>query len=88
AADFLEIPSLLLLTTEEVIDLVTRLLDKASVLSGNHHFRECSFLSLNSHSRVGHQVGNWFALFNQRTTNLLIRHFYVYFLGDFSIFSI
>ncbi|XP_057725297.1 uncharacterized protein LOC130940989 [Arachis stenosperma] len=38
AADFLEIPSLLLLTTEEVTDLVTRPLDKASVLSGKLSF--------------------------------------------------
>ncbi|MED6179753.1 hypothetical protein PIB30_003968 [Stylosanthes scabra] len=38
AADFLEIPSLLLLTTEEVTDLVTRPLHKASVLSGKLSF--------------------------------------------------
>ncbi|KAL1347870.1 uncharacterized protein [Arachis hypogaea] len=38
AADFLEIPSLMLLTTEDVTDLVTRPLDKASVLSGKVSF--------------------------------------------------
>ncbi|MED6185068.1 hypothetical protein PIB30_053470 [Stylosanthes scabra] len=38
AADFLDIPSLLLLTTEEVTDLVTRPLDKASVLCGKLSF--------------------------------------------------
>ncbi|XP_016167034.1 uncharacterized protein LOC107609547 [Arachis ipaensis] len=38
AADFLEIPSLLLLTTGEMTDLVTEPLDKASVLSGKLSF--------------------------------------------------